>query len=206
MAGRSSRRTRVLDREDVHHVSVGIMLVDNDHPAPWPEDEPEPVVSAAFESSAKSRKLGQRPDRTPEALRRIGRKAMTEDQSAQRFGRRGADDCPGQPLQLVERNSFSACDLRASACDPLPRSRNAVQYLDHRPAVDLGVIDRPRKKGARERSFSGMRLFGHPLEPLSVLVVKQHIDPIRPSTCCHIQTLARFSTDRARTPRRPRAF
>jgi hypothetical protein len=188
IAGRSSRRARVLDREDVRH--IGVMLVDDGHPAPWPEDEPEPVVPAAFESATKNRKLGEWPDRTSEALSRIGRKAMTKGQSGQRLGRRGADDNPGHALQLVKRNSFSACDLRTGECDPLLRPWNAVQYLDHRPAVDLGVVDRPRQKGTRKRPFGCMRLFGHPLQPLSVLVVKQHVDPIRSPTSCHISQLS----------------
>ena len=88
-------------------------------------------------------------------------------------------------LQLVERNAFAARELLAAASDRCASARDSIQYLDDRPPVDLGIVDRSREERAGERAFSRMRLLGHPPQPRSVLLVEEDVDPVGTSASRH---------------------
>jgi hypothetical protein len=108
----------------------------------------KPLVAATVELTAETKEGFERPEGPAETFLRIGRQAVADDQLVERREHLGRDDDPSHCacLQLVEGSAFAPCELVAATRDRLPSAGDAIQNFDHRPSIDVGVVDRPREK------------------------------------------------------------
>lgn len=119
-----------------------VPLVDDHHPTPGAEHEATTIKAPAFECGAELRKVTEGTNRAREAFDGVSGKAVSDAEARESICGRRADDDARHALQLFDRNPLALGDLLSCRPEPLYGTGNTVQDLDHRPPVDLGIVDR----------------------------------------------------------------
>jgi len=149
-----------VDRYDVDRIVIDVVEVQQDHPRPGPDQEPD-TVPAPNERATGKRKRFEDSQRPPHPRQRRLRQAQTAHQVAEILLCAGCDDDARHALrQLVERNALAASRLR----DAFLRSRvgawDRIQQRDDVLRIRISLIQRAREQRLGQGALLHMHAFG----------------------------------------------
>jgi hypothetical protein len=145
--------------DDKNKVVRFLVAVEDEHPPPRPEDEPQ-RLPAPLKLSADPRELLQNAKCTPDAIPGVGRRAVREDHAVEVFDRIDAEPYLGQRLELVKGDRLAHTGMIQALHGLLIGARDAVEYRDDVACIGIGFLDCGREQQPRESTFLHIGTFG----------------------------------------------
>lgn len=147
------------------------VLVDDQHPAPGPEDDPHPRPPPG-QLWTERRELAQRLERGPDPGVGFCGKRVRDDQAVEDSDRCGRELDPGHRSQVVERDRLTVVGLAAPELGALEGAVDPVEHGDDVVRIRVGFIDGARQQQADQRAFVDVDAFREPRELGGVLVIE----------------------------------
>jgi len=148
-----------LKGNDKNKVFGFFVAVEDEHPPPWPEDEPQ-RLPVSLELSADPWELRQNAKRTPDSIPGVGRKAVREDHAVEVFDRIDAEPYLGQRLELIKGDCLARTGMIQALHGMLVGTRDAVEYRDDVACIGIGFLDCGREQRPCESAFLHVSAFG----------------------------------------------
>ena len=130
-----------MDGEDHHAVLGRVVLVDQQHPSPRPEDEAQALPSSG-ELGAQTGELTQWLQAGTHAPSGIRRQRQDGDEPVKVLDRSTGELDASHALQPVETDRVTRGGLATANLGPLPGSIDPLEDRDDRVRVGVRVIDR----------------------------------------------------------------
>jgi hypothetical protein len=176
----------VVHRDHVDPVRRFLVAVEQDHPRPRPDHEPDwrPPTGQLRTSERES---FQHPQRAPDSGPGIVGQIECRDRLVHVPLRSRGDDYLRHSGQLVERRPFAMSRLGQALLRPLPCAGDGIEDLRDASGIRVCIVKRGSEKRTRKSSLLHMRALGEPRELPRVFVVKGHVDALRRR--CHLTTV-----------------
>jgi hypothetical protein len=129
-----------LDRDHRDTLTGLIELVDDQHPTPRSQNEPQ-AGPATFQLRAHTRELLQRRERPPDPLTGIRRKREHDDQPVKILNGRSRQRNLRHELQVIERDGLASRRLPQTKLCTFERAINAVEQCDDVRGIRIGIVD-----------------------------------------------------------------
>ena len=190
-----------MDRNHSDSVTGLVELVDDQHPTPRAQNEPQ-TGPAALELRSQTWELLERYERPRDTLTSVRRKREGHDQAVKVLdGRSGQCDLRHE-LQLVESNRLAGRGLSQPKLGTFIRAIYAVEDCNYIGGLRIRIVEGARQQRPGEGALVDMDASGEPRKLRSMLAVEGDVQPLCRHTLSIHATTRPVYTRLQRAPRR----